>query len=223
MSIHSKAEKDVLVPFVISQNKHIHLGLVRLLSMEFAWSDGSARDYDNWAEGEPNSPEKKCSEINAFDATWNDAICNHNQPYICSVRKIIQSATKIDETTITTVTPSTTKTDDTTLISVAPSSTNVDDFTVFAVMQNSTGKVSEITDTGDLVLKFVIGISVCIALVVFLLGLTVYYFRQWALERRKNSSAARVTPPPIWTIPSRQWARDDGYSYKDDDNYEIMH
>ena len=52
----------------------------------FAWSNGEAAVYSNWASGEPNDTGKKedCAQLYRFtDYTWNDAACSSSLRYIC--------------------------------------------------------------------------------------------------------------------------------------------
>lgn len=60
---------------------------------EFAWTDGSELDYENWKVNEPNNLDEKCVEALTHDDpngvifTWNDNRCGEKRRYICSVKK----------------------------------------------------------------------------------------------------------------------------------------
>jgi hypothetical protein len=53
----------------------------------WAWSDGTAWDYENWHSGEPNNDHdgENYAEMWSYlkNRTWNDA-GDHTQPFVCS-------------------------------------------------------------------------------------------------------------------------------------------
>ena len=56
---------------------------------DWEWVDGTAVDYFNWNEGEPNNNDDLpyCAEIYKDWGTWNDLVCNLYNGYICKARK----------------------------------------------------------------------------------------------------------------------------------------
>ena len=57
----------------------------------FSWEDGSAYNFENWYDGEPNSPGNEgedCVEMYPIWAgQWNDAYCLNYQQYVCMTIK----------------------------------------------------------------------------------------------------------------------------------------
>ena len=69
----------------------------------FQWTDGTANDFQNWGEGEPNdwangeahcegSGDEDCvmfgfqhSSQGALSSQWNDAECHTRMPYVCGL------------------------------------------------------------------------------------------------------------------------------------------
>ena len=69
----------------------------------FQWTDGTANDFQNWGEGEPNdwadgeahcegSGDEDCvmfgfqhSSQGALQSQWNDAECHTRMPYVCGL------------------------------------------------------------------------------------------------------------------------------------------
>ncbi|KAL0970684.1 hypothetical protein UPYG_G00245680 [Umbra pygmaea] len=52
------------------------------------WSDGSVFDYQNWADGEPNNfngVREPCILIFGEGHRWNDEVCEHSFPSLCSM------------------------------------------------------------------------------------------------------------------------------------------
>lgn len=69
--------------------------------------------------------------------------------------------------------------------------------------------------------KALIGVSVCILLVLILLGVVVYYFRPWDTERRRNLSASPPAPPSPSTNRPRYRSTTE-LRIKEEDTYEMM-
>ena len=67
----------------------------------FSWEDGSAYNFENWYDGEPNSPGNEgedCVEMYPiWNGQWNDAYCLNYQQYVCmtSKRKTILKNTQL--------------------------------------------------------------------------------------------------------------------------------
>ena len=57
----------------------------------FSWEDGSAYNFENWYDGEPNSPGNEgedCVEMYPmWGGQWNDAYCLNYQQYVCMTSK----------------------------------------------------------------------------------------------------------------------------------------
>ena len=52
----------------------------------WVWSDGTARDYDNWGAGEPNSGgTEDCVHMKDYAGQWkwNDIGCSNLQSFVC--------------------------------------------------------------------------------------------------------------------------------------------
>lgn len=75
--------------------------------------------------------------------------------------------------------------------------------------------------SGHISFKALIGVSICIILVIILLGVVVYYFRRWDGERRKNSTQMPCpTPSPINRLRYRSTTE---LTLKEEENnYEMM-
>ena len=86
-SVHSQAEANLLAARVASMN-HPWIGGVRYQG-SFAWTDGSAPDFENWDMGEPNNwgGAENCAHIIAWSGNWNDKGCNNDLDYICMTSK----------------------------------------------------------------------------------------------------------------------------------------
>lgn len=99
VSIHSGAEKDLILQISNSVLSPLWIGLIQQAS-DFGWSDGSALDFINWDAGEPNSEDENCGTVNAHSGSWNDMACDNELPFICKIKKI-----QISEPTNPPVTP----------------------------------------------------------------------------------------------------------------------
>ena len=60
-------------------------------SFGWSWADGSAQDYENWANGEPNNwpyhadgNNEDCVQLIALDGTWNDNSCYSQYKFLCN-------------------------------------------------------------------------------------------------------------------------------------------
>jgi hypothetical protein len=111
-SAHSQADADLFESLVTGNTAWIgyhdmtfeagctddrHQGIGgNIAATTFVWTDGSPSDYENWAAGEPNdwqdgqarcdgSGNEDCTETWQGGATWNDAACDGEKPYICGV------------------------------------------------------------------------------------------------------------------------------------------
>ncbi|CAD5120109.1 DgyrCDS8687 [Dimorphilus gyrociliatus] len=65
--------------------KTFWIGLNELERTGYKWSDGSPRDFFNWAPGEPNDHHfgQLCVNLYSFSSFWNDDNCGDVLPYIC--------------------------------------------------------------------------------------------------------------------------------------------
>nr|KAG5696149.1 hypothetical protein BaRGS_026508 [Batillaria attramentaria] len=92
----------------------VWIGLQRTLEGGFRWTDGSAVDFFQWNEGEPNNQhnEEDCAELLVDSGRWNDMPCiGSNRGFVCKTPKIMPSSTttttssSTSSTTTTTVPP----------------------------------------------------------------------------------------------------------------------
>jgi hypothetical protein len=111
-SLHSQADQDLVNSMVDKSvwigyhDQHVE-GCSRnsncdhdcpVLETGFIWSDGTANDYANWADGEPNDWHgsdsdcsqdssnggiEDCTEMWDSGNSWNDADCAQAKPYVC--------------------------------------------------------------------------------------------------------------------------------------------
>jgi hypothetical protein len=50
------------------------------------YATGGDLVYTNWKSGEPNNVSAEdCGETTSSGTTWNDGLCNHEQPSICEM------------------------------------------------------------------------------------------------------------------------------------------
>ncbi|CAO4370411.1 unnamed protein product [Caenorhabditis nigoni] len=100
-SVHSKLENDFLVEISTTHlvnetsptlKTHVYIGLV-YLDGAWKWTDGSPKDYLNWAAGEPNNmnrefwtvlmPDVNTEEYNPTGTEWNNIENNEQRAFIC--------------------------------------------------------------------------------------------------------------------------------------------
>ena len=68
-SIHSAEENRFVYEYfqeVRSSVNELWIGYKRFSDTSFAWIDGSAKEYDNWNTGEPNSVNECCETMFGF-------------------------------------------------------------------------------------------------------------------------------------------------------------
>ncbi|XP_068593729.1 macrophage mannose receptor 1b [Cebidichthys violaceus] len=87
LSIHSDAELRV------GRHGRGWIGLhIPDTSTGYAWSDGSAVNYQHWQEGEPNNHnnEESCTEFRTYNwdegGSWNDVHCESYNDWLCQIR-----------------------------------------------------------------------------------------------------------------------------------------
>ncbi|XP_064101211.1 macrophage mannose receptor 1-like [Macrobrachium nipponense] len=86
-SIHSAEENSVLKHGLKIVKSNIWIGLIQKKS-GFGWSDGTALDFQNWADGEPSYDYEQCTELYQEDGKWNDLPCDSWRPFICRTAKV---------------------------------------------------------------------------------------------------------------------------------------
>ncbi|XP_068212227.1 macrophage mannose receptor 1-like isoform X2 [Palaemon carinicauda] len=86
-SIHSDDDNTYIKHAVKVMKSSIWIGLIQKKS-GFGWSDRTALDYLNWADGEPSYDYEKCTEFLQEDGKWNDMPCDSYLPFICRTAKI---------------------------------------------------------------------------------------------------------------------------------------
>ncbi|VDM71631.1 unnamed protein product, partial [Strongylus vulgaris] len=60
-----------------------YVGLNKLSTASWAWSDGSNSNYTNWSSGQPPN-NSNCAVLNSADGTWQGVSCNTAYPYVCA-------------------------------------------------------------------------------------------------------------------------------------------
>ena len=115
-SLHSQADQDAVDEMITTDSAWIgyhdraaeagctddrHQGIGgNIEATSFIWSDGTASDYENWADGEPNdwqdggarcdgSGNEDCTEMWRGGADWNDAACDLARPYVCGYQPTV--------------------------------------------------------------------------------------------------------------------------------------
>ena len=95
-SVHSRAENEFIRQ--LSRGDRLWLGGRRSRSCQacrdFTWSDGTAWDYDNWDQGEPNNyfQDEDCLELYTHRAAWNDDHCSlFSSPFVCKQARVCGS------------------------------------------------------------------------------------------------------------------------------------
>lgn len=55
----------------------------------YRWTDGSAVDYVNWGDNEPNNfhGSEDCVELVVGNGKWNDVNCYSKRNWICKIAK----------------------------------------------------------------------------------------------------------------------------------------
>ncbi|XP_071511496.1 C-type lectin domain family 19 member A-like [Diadema antillarum] len=90
-SVHSSAENDFVYDLWSLPNKHADAGFwigLNDVSNEnnFAYSDGTAYDYQHWAPGEPNNDDNEdCIHLWKNTKEWNDRECSSELAYVCKM------------------------------------------------------------------------------------------------------------------------------------------
>ncbi|XP_077993429.1 macrophage mannose receptor 1-like isoform X2 [Glandiceps talaboti] len=87
VSIHGQDESKWITTMIIDTDKNDWwIGLRRYRAVNlYKWSDGTAQDYENWADMEPNdfNGQEECTSVYNRRGKWNDMHCAVKYPYIC--------------------------------------------------------------------------------------------------------------------------------------------
>ncbi|CAJ0602443.1 unnamed protein product [Cylicocyclus nassatus] len=84
VSISSGYENAMLTETAFGEKlSRSFVGLNKLSTATWAWSDGSNSTYTNWATGQPPNS-STCALLNSADGTWQGVSCNTAYPYICA-------------------------------------------------------------------------------------------------------------------------------------------
>ncbi|XP_038587246.1 uncharacterized protein LOC119912223 [Micropterus salmoides] len=76
-SIRNRAENDIITKLTVGDSVWIGLHLEQL------WSDGSTSLFQNWASGQPDSPEQCVTTAFRNSGRWSDDNCSLSFPFIC--------------------------------------------------------------------------------------------------------------------------------------------
>ncbi|WKY03849.1 hypothetical protein Q1695_005086 [Nippostrongylus brasiliensis] len=63
------------------------IGLNKLVSDTWSWTDGSSSNYTNWNQSQPVDG-NTCAVENSKDGTWTSVSCNSNFAYVCAISSI---------------------------------------------------------------------------------------------------------------------------------------
>ncbi|XP_076033569.1 lymphocyte antigen 75-like isoform X2 [Oratosquilla oratoria] len=107
-SVHSVEEQNFIhnldgVSSIDSRLVAIWVGLSMLSDEEgYEWSDSSALNHLNWAEGQPDSHNgrERCVAVNRVNFQYSDYVCESYKPFICKTPEGL-----VDITTVAPVTP----------------------------------------------------------------------------------------------------------------------
>ena len=83
-------EAEMLSISLNSFSTNFWIGLSRMHDGSFSWVDGSAFNFEHWADGEPNGEVEgeDCVEMyTSNDAQWNDVICSDHNPFVCMTKR----------------------------------------------------------------------------------------------------------------------------------------
>ncbi|XP_036384637.1 C-type mannose receptor 2 [Megalops cyprinoides] len=93
VSIHSRAEVEFIRKINYTKYHNVWIGLTRDQSFGWAWTDGTALAFLNWAPGEPNEAfhpgdvgRENCVEM-YHDGKWNDNNCVQKRGFACRHRQ----------------------------------------------------------------------------------------------------------------------------------------
>ncbi|KAK7153548.1 hypothetical protein R3I94_007053 [Phoxinus phoxinus] len=86
VSVHSKAEKDLLLNMVPGTTRTWIGGHDAVQDGQWMWTDGSVFDYNYWCSGQPDNTANKehVLEINYGNRCWNDYHKEATFAYICA-------------------------------------------------------------------------------------------------------------------------------------------
>ncbi|KAF2347209.1 C-type lectin-like, partial [Trinorchestia longiramus] len=103
MAVNSCKELNAMLPSIADEEENIFLakewsvyssmwiGLsAPASSRTFSWIDGSAGNYSNWDDYEPNNNlgSERCVELNKGSGLWNDYQCSTRLPFVCKKPRV---------------------------------------------------------------------------------------------------------------------------------------
>ncbi|XP_061828609.1 ladderlectin-like isoform X1 [Nerophis lumbriciformis] len=98
VSIRSRTENAVVLQLIRNANDgdliDTWTGLHDTIEEDdFIWTDGTEFDFEDFADGEPNSlgGNEDCVDIEGDDGQWHDNECSDESPFICTRDVIVKS------------------------------------------------------------------------------------------------------------------------------------